>query len=208
VEASSGNDDSFSVVYRSSTDSDGESVAHISFLPKYTGMVYEIVGPASSLDDESFFSTKFTAWKDVTNSCPSAHSLPETLAYYASAYVSDETTWSKATGLNTPQMIRMSISASSTASVQGAIDLVTTVTKGQATASTTSYSDDACDITTITLSGDQNLPVIYVVNNAEFDNLEHTIADWEQDAQKSHGDWLSGNHIVGVPRRHFRLSHY
>jgi hypothetical protein len=89
--------------------------------------------------------------------------LSEVLAYYANACVPDHSTWSKATGLNTPPMVRMSMAAaSSTESVQGVFDLVTTVTKGQATASTTSYTDDACDITTITLSGDQNLPVIYI----------------------------------------------
>ena len=103
-----------------------------------------------------------------------------------------DTTWSRATGLFTPKLIRMSMATSSAESVQGAVDLVSTVTKGQATSSTVSYTDDACDITTITLSGDQNLPVIYVVNNGEFDSLELTIADWEQDTAKTHGDWLSG----------------
>jgi hypothetical protein len=191
-------------MYRLSTDSDGEQVAHIGVMIPYTGHVYELVGPASSLTSSDL--KKFTAWIDVDGSCPSAHTLSQTLAELSVAYAADsskqqqsqqrlddgeERKRSRRTGDSLPSVmvVSMSIATADLDSITSTLQLAQEVAGNGAYYETVSYDTDACSVSTFYLPN--NVPVLYVQNENK-DAGKYTVADWEDDVTLTHADWETG----------------
>jgi len=188
--------DNIDATYRLSTSPDSDTIdtAHISVYLWDAQTVYEIVGPMSSLDDDSLLN--FIEWKD--DECPDSHTLPYSLSYIYSSYnrftitVAAEKTWESNTGMSLPMAIQTTSPVSSFSSVQRTIDFMETITGTDFVYSTS--NNGACQTATFTISDFMTSPVLkYVINNAN-EESSPSVADWEEEVLASHSDLLDDDH--------------
>lgn len=178
------NEANVSLMKRSSVDSSGVEVAHLSFT--IAGRVYELVAPLTSAGDAS----EYTRWSSATE-CPQSHLLGKTLDEY-SALASkadddfDENTPIMLVGLSMsyhdPTDSLVTDTTVAAARIRTLYDHISIVSGAKVKVE---QKTDECVITHISWESMDGLTVRYV-NNRKAPTGEYTLSDYDKYAYDDH----------------------